>query len=158
MLDPALIALTSAAGTAVASAAGTDAWAGFRTRVARIFGRGHAAPEQAVLERLDQAAADIDGADAEGAELVRAGVVTSWRTRFQDLLEDLDTAERVAVADQLRELVTLAQSGAGGITAGDGEISVGGSVELRADHGSAVAWTMGDVHFGNPSTPGPDNG
>jgi hypothetical protein len=39
------------------------------------------------------------------------------------------------------------------VTAG-GVQAVGGHVTIEADHGSAAAWTMGNVTVGNPPQPG----
>jgi hypothetical protein len=52
LAEEALAALAAAGGTAVVQAAGTDAWAGFRSRVAKWFARGDTEREQIALERL----------------------------------------------------------------------------------------------------------
>jgi hypothetical protein len=111
MLDQALIALASAAGVAVAQAAGTDAWQSFRERVTRVFGRGPApeAAQEAALDRLDRTATELESADPGAAERVRDAAVAAWQTRFQDLMEDLDEDGREQTAAQLRELVALAR-------------------------------------------------
>ena len=56
MLDEALEALAMASGTAVVQAAGTDAWASFRTRIARFLSRGDTQRESSELERLSRTA------------------------------------------------------------------------------------------------------
>ncbi|MFI0981049.1 hypothetical protein ACH4SP_29090 [Streptomyces sp. NPDC021093] len=156
MVDEVLIALASAAGAAVASAAGTDAWSGFRQRVSRIFGRTGTPEARLALERLDRTAAELDRADAQDAERARATAVASWQAHFQHVLEGLSEADRAEVAVQLRELVATVRQPPGGATAGDGGLAVAGSADIRADHGSAAAGVMGDVTLGNP--PGPVQG
>lgn len=158
MLDQALIALASAAGTAVAQAAGTDAWQSFRERVARVFGRGPApdTAQGAALERLDRTAAELESADAGTVERVRHDAAAVWRARFQDLLEDLDESGREQAAVQLHELVALAQQVRGNVSTGDEGIAISGSPHIEAHDHSAAAVKMGDVTIGNPPSPGPD--
>ncbi|MFI0813166.1 hypothetical protein [Streptomyces echinatus] len=158
MVDPALIALASAAGTAVAQAAGTDAWQGFRERVARVFGRGPAptAAQEAALARLDRTAAELESADTGAAEAARTAAETAWRTRFRDLLDELDEDGREQVAAQLRELVALAQQAGGGVSAADDGVAIGGDVHIHARNRGVAAVKMGDVTIGNPPLPGPD--
>ncbi|WP_229821376.1 MULTISPECIES: hypothetical protein [Streptomyces] len=155
MLDQALLALASAAGVAVAQAAGTDAWRGFREQVAGLFGRGPApdAAQAVAVERLDRTAVELERADAREAERVREQVAASWQTRFQDLLEDLDDAGRQQVAVELRDLVALADRASGGVSAGDEGIAIGGDAHIRAENQAAAAVKMGDVIFGNPPPP-----
>ncbi|MFM9449406.1 hypothetical protein [Streptomyces acidiscabies] len=93
MLDEATLALAASVGTAVAQAAGTDAWTTFRERLARALGRGDAEREVAQRERLDRTAEREEGTAA------------AWRTRTEDLLEELPPAERAALEAQLKALV-----------------------------------------------------
>ncbi|MFI9810224.1 hypothetical protein ACIHEJ_39085 [Streptomyces sp. NPDC052301] len=159
MLDQALIALASAAGAAVASAAGTDAWIEIRARVASFFGRGGppGAPQRA-LDRLDRSAGELESARSGEADSVRAGVAASWRARFEDLLEGLDDPDRQDMVERLRELVALAQQAISGVSAEGEGIAFGGRTDIRADNGSVAAVRMGDVSIGNPPPPGPDQG
>jgi hypothetical protein len=158
MLDQALIALASAAGMAVAQAAGTDAWQGFREGVARVFGRGPArgAAREAALARLDRTAAELESADPGAAERAQKAAGAAWRTRFQDLLEELDEDGREQAATQLRELVALAQQARSGVSAAGEGIAIGGDVTIQARSHAAAALRMGDVTIGNPPPPGPD--
>lgn len=95
MLEAALAALAAAGGTAVVEAAGTDAWAGLRARVAQLFGRGDDGRERAELARLDATAAALTGAgpgDGGGAgsgvgQSVRIRQEAFWQARFAALLE-----------------------------------------------------------------------
>ncbi|MFF1871042.1 hypothetical protein [Kitasatospora herbaricolor] len=158
-----MIALATSAGSAVAQAAGTDAWNGFRARVARLFGRGSAeeVPSGVVLERLDRTAAEVTNPEPGRAGEVRDRAAQAWQTRFQDLLEDADGAGRDALAAGLRELVAFARQAGEGVSAADGGIAVGGDLHVEARDSSAAAVRMGDVTIGvpvNPPTPGPAQG
>ncbi|WP_328771812.1 hypothetical protein [Streptomyces sp. NBC_00286] len=155
MLDQTLVALASAAGGAVASAAGTDAWQGLRQRVARIFGRGDGAERRVLLERLDGSVVELERAGPEEREQARVRVVAAWQTRFLDLLEDADDEDRAELVRHLNELVGYGQRPFGGASASDGGLAVEGTVDIRADRGSAAAGVMGDVTIGNPQRPGP---
>ncbi|MFF2809941.1 hypothetical protein ACFVT2_22775 [Streptomyces sp. NPDC058000] len=157
MLDQALAALAAAGGTAVVQAAGTDAWTGLRQALARWFGHGDEQRERAELERLDQAASELEPADATGTERARVRQEAAWQARMEALLENLDATERTRAAEELSAL--LAQHAPhGGASAGDGGQAVAGDVRIQADHGSAAAWTMGNVTLGNPPQPGPHQG
>ncbi|MDT0573428.1 hypothetical protein RM704_39325 [Streptomyces sp. DSM 3412] len=159
MLAEALIVLASAAGAAVAQAAGTDAWVGVRERVARIFGRGDASAAQVALVRLDRTAAALDAAEPEQADQLRARLDASWQARFEDLLESLNEADRVVVAGQLQELVTLRSGAVGGASARDGGLTAGGDVDIRAEGGSVAGGVIhGGIRMENPSQPGPVQG
>ncbi|WP_327064555.1 hypothetical protein [Kitasatospora sp. NBC_01302] len=156
MLAQELAVLAAAGGTAVVQAAGTDVWAGLRQAVARWFGRGDELRERAELERLDQAAGELESAGVAGAERVRIRQEAAWQTRIEAVLESLDGAEQARAAEELRAL--LAQHAPFAVSVGDGGQAVVGDVRIRADHGSAAAWTMGNVTLGNPSQPGPQQG
>lgn len=105
MLPEALAALAAAGGTAVVQAAGKDAWNGFRQQLARWFGRGNAEREHSELQRLDQTAHALDGAEGEEGERIRLQQETTWRTRIESLLENLDASERTEAADALQSLL-----------------------------------------------------
>ncbi|MEU1706050.1 hypothetical protein ABZ478_11665 [Streptomyces sp. NPDC005706] len=111
MLVEGLIAVAAAGGGAIVQAAGTDAWAGIRSGVARILGRGEAGREQTELERLDQTQAELESAgDSAEAERVQTVLATRWQTRLEMLLEQLPEEERQQVAAELQALVQQAQS------------------------------------------------
>ncbi|MFD6491629.1 hypothetical protein [Streptomyces sp. NPDC060188] len=111
MLVEGLIAVAAAGGGAIVQAAGTDAWAGIRSGVARILGRGEVGREQAELERLDQTRAELESAgDGAGAERVQTVLMTRWQTRLEMLLEQLPDEERQQVAVELQALVQQAQA------------------------------------------------
>lgn len=158
MLEESLTALAAACGGAVVQAAGTSLWTGFSNRVARLFGRGDDRTAQAILVRLDRTAAALGQAAADDTERLRTVEESSWRTRFQDLLDDLPEGERDEVAAELRELVDSAGR-QGGVTAGNGGLAVGGNVNNRADNGSVAAGVInGGVSLGTPHQPGPGQG
>ncbi|MER7179828.1 tetratricopeptide repeat protein [Streptomyces hyaluromycini] len=150
MLDQALVALASASGAAVASAAGTDAWQVLRRRVAGIFGRGDGVDEQDLLERLDSSVVELERAGPEEREQARARLVAAWRTRFHDLLEHVADEDRAELVRHLDELVRQGRQLSGGASAGAGGLAVEGTVDIRADRGSAAAGVMGDVTIGDP--------
>ncbi|GGV75661.1 hypothetical protein GCM10010228_39650 [Streptomyces massasporeus] len=110
MLVEGLIAVAAAGGGAIVQAAGTDAWAGIRSGVARILGRGEAGREQAELERLEQTRAELEAAgDGAGSERVQTVLATRWQTRLEMLLEQLPDEERQQVAAELQFLVQQAR-------------------------------------------------
>jgi hypothetical protein len=144
MLAEALTGLAAAGGTAVVQAAGKDAWAGFRSRVAKWFARGDAGREQVALERLDRAAAALEAAGPGEVERVRAGQEASWQTAFEILLEGLDGEEQQRAADELRDLLAgLADGRAAAV--GEDAMAVAGDVNIHAETGGAAAWRMGNV-------------
>ncbi|MFF7250739.1 hypothetical protein ACFZBU_43570 [Embleya sp. NPDC008237] len=147
MLAESLVALASTAGGAVATAAGTELWLGFRERVGRLFGRGDAGETTVVLARLDRSQAEVTAADPAHVEQVRARVGAAWQGRFEDLLENTGEPERTSLAEALRDL--LRETG-GGVRAGDGGVAVGGDLHITADGGSAAAWSMGSVRLNTP--------
>ncbi|MER6251555.1 hypothetical protein ABT224_09295 [Streptomyces sp. NPDC001584] len=133
MLDEAMVALAASAGSGVVQAAGTDAWLALRNRMARLFGRGDRQQENVQLERLDRTAAELTAAGPEGngpegngpegsrnAERARHGA--AWRTRTEDLLEQLEPGERAAAVAELRALLDeaakAARPAAGGYSRG----------------------------------------
>ena len=149
MLSEALTALAAAGGTAVVQAAGTDAWTGFRARVAKWFARGDTGREQVALERLDRTAAALGAAGPGEVERVRARQEASWQTTFELLLEGSDGGEQQRAADELRDL--LADFAGGRAAAvGQGAVAVAGDVDIHAETGGAAAWQMGNVQIGQP--------
>ncbi|MFI7296983.1 hypothetical protein [Streptomyces sp. NPDC050121] len=162
MLSEILVALAASGGTAVVTAAGTDAWIETRTTVARLLGRD-GQREEVVLQRLDQTAADLARAAAgDDAERVlvrmRADQAGSWTTRFRDLLQDLPERERNEAARELESLVEhVRRHGPGsGASAGTGGVAVNGDLHVEATGGSVAAGVMqvqGGVHL-DPPRPG----
>ncbi|MEV7447035.1 hypothetical protein AB0O22_38830 [Streptomyces sp. NPDC091204] len=116
MLDAALVALAESGGSAVVQAAGTDAWNGLRSGVARLLGRGDEGREQAELARLDQTATALLELELEpaAAERVQLRQEASWQARFEALLESVGDEERVRLAEGLRALVAEQPARAGG--------------------------------------------
>ncbi|MFD6291171.1 hypothetical protein [Streptomyces sp. NPDC060205] len=157
MLAETLVALAAAGGTGVVQAAGTDAWPGFRQRVARLLGRGDAGREQAESERLDRTAGALDASADHEAEQTRIRQQAAWQTRFETLLESLDEAGREQVETELQAL--LAEYAPLGVTsAGLGGVAAGGDVNIRADGGIAAGAIHGGAHLGTPCTPDPSQG
>ncbi|MFG3430374.1 hypothetical protein [Streptomyces californicus] len=99
-----MAAAATAGGAAVVQVASTDAWTWFRTRVARLVGRGDAAREGEALDRLDRTAASLLAASEGERDRVREVHARLWQGEFGSLLESLDEADRIRLADALREL------------------------------------------------------
>ncbi|MFI0895667.1 hypothetical protein [Streptomyces sp. NPDC020983] len=157
MLEQALAALAASGGTAVVAAAGTDAWAGLRARLARWFGQGSERRETATLERLDTTAAALQAAPGTEAAAVRAEAGAVWTNRIRDLLEDLDAGERDVAAAELRTLLAELPAPAQ-LSAADGSFVAGRDVTVRAEGPGSVAAGVirGDVHVGVNPPPTPD--
>ncbi|MFI2549152.1 hypothetical protein ACH5AJ_33595 [Streptomyces rochei] len=153
MLSEAMTALAAAGGTAVVQAAGTDAWTEVRQQMARWFSRGNPQRESAELARLDQTAGELEAAQPTEAERARIRQEAVWQGRIEALLESLEDMERARVADELRTLLDQ-QASHRSVSAGQSGLAVGGDLNIRADHGSAAAASMGNVTLGNPSQPG----
>jgi hypothetical protein len=100
MLNETLTALAAAGGTAIVSAASTDLWANFKTRLAALLGRDDAKKVGAVEARLDRARVDLQEATPEDVEAVRTSLSQAFSVRLLDLLE-----EEPEVAADLRALV-----------------------------------------------------
>ena len=158
MLEDALVALATAGGTAVAQTAGTQAWEGFRSRMARLLGRGDGERERAELERLSRTAGELEASHTAEAERVRLRQEAAWQTRLETLLESLSDPERDRVAAEMDTLLRELAAATGAMAIGAGGVAVGGNVEVRADHGSVAALRVGDVTLGNPSPPVPPQG
>ncbi|TWV34715.1 hypothetical protein FRZ03_27955 [Streptomyces misionensis] len=158
MLDQVLTALAASGGTAVVTAAGTDAWTGLRGAVARWFGQGDVQRERAELERLEQTAVVLRDAEPAEADRVRIRQEASWQTRIEAVLESLAADEREHAAEQLRTL--LAQHAPqGGAVTGPGGLAVAGNADIHAENGSIAAGVIhGGARIDNPSMPDPSQG
>ncbi|AXG77890.1 hypothetical protein [Streptomyces paludis] len=162
MLAESMMALAAAGGGAIVQAAGTDAWATVRERIARLVGRGDAERQRAELTRLDQTSADLSAlpgrdpeADAE-AEHRRVRWESVWQTRLELLLEALAQDDRHRAAAELEAVVGLVRSAvpAGRTqTAGAGGLVVGGDLSVEAEGGSVAGGVVrveGGVHLAAP--------
>lgn len=144
MLSEALTAQAMSGGTAVMTETGTEAWEGFRSRVAAWFGRGNAQRDSAELERLERTAADLAAAEGGQLERLRIRQEASWQARFEAFLEDLPDDERERAGEALRELLDE-RAGQSQVSAGDGGMAVGGSVHISAQEGSVAAGVIRGV-------------
>ncbi|MEV2236334.1 hypothetical protein AB0H69_48450 [Streptomyces phaeochromogenes] len=157
MLDQALIALAVSGGTALVSAAGTEAWVGLRQAVARWFSRGDAEREQAELDRLDQTAAFVQVSDAAEVERARTRQEAVWQTRIETLLESLDATEREEAAEGLRSLLAQHAPQPGPV-AGQGGLAAN-RVDIHAQDGAIAGGVIhGGAHIGPPPLPVPPQG
>ncbi|MGW6543375.1 hypothetical protein ACWGBH_11085 [Streptomyces massasporeus] len=126
---------------AVVEAAGSDLWASFRTRCARLIGRGDPEREDEALERLDRTAAVLAAsADEKEWDRQREAQAHAWRGEIASLLESLQ-AER----DEL-------MAGLDALRARDGGEETGGAVSGNTFRGP-VAFQTGahstqDCRFG----------
>ncbi|MEV7525396.1 hypothetical protein [Streptomyces sp. NPDC091371] len=152
MLVEALTAVAAAGGGAVVQAAGTDAWLAVRERAAALLGRGDAARGRAELERLDRTARALEPEAAEDPERERLRQEGEWRTRFEMLLESLDTREQQRTAQELRTLVAYVADAAGDVAVATGKAVAGGGgsavtgVKRTGDDGrSARVMNTGDA-------------
>lgn len=135
------------------------AWAVRKGR--RVAGRADQEVDQALdagMDRLHELVAGKLGGDPSLERLTlegQSGQEPSERTRqrVQLALEDAadddpDFGQTLqAAVDRLEE---LKQQGRAVTATGDGAGAVGGNVSIRADRGSAAAWSMGDVTLGTP--------
>jgi hypothetical protein len=149
MLSDELLALASATGAAVATAAGTDAWEGLRARLGRWFGRGDAGREESLVAELDSSTSELLASDAPTeAELERYRA--AWRDRVVAALVRLDETDREDAARDLRRLI--AQETAPRVRSGD--VNAQRDVQIRAEHGSLASGTInGNVTFSPPPPP-----
>lgn len=105
MLAEVLSAAAAAGGTAVVESAGSDFWAWFKTRGARLIGRGDVERESEALDRLERTAAALAAAsDEEERERVRAAHARLWQGEFASLLEILGQEERERAVAELNAL------------------------------------------------------
>ncbi|MBA2811653.1 hypothetical protein E0500_031090 [Streptomyces sp. KM273126] len=129
---------------AVVQAAGADAWAWFRTRCARLVGRGDPERENEALDRLDRTAAALNGADEHDREGVRDEHARLWQGEFASLLESLQSEEQERFAAQLRALARefgTAGGPVGGVMSGS---TFNGPVNVQTgDHNHQ------EIHFGS---------
>ncbi|MBL3666613.1 hypothetical protein JL475_11535 [Streptomyces sp. M2CJ-2] len=154
MLAEGLVAVAAAGGTAVVQAVGTDLWVAVRGRVARRLGRGSAEREQAVLERLDRTAGELE--QGEAGESQRARLEASWQARFEDFIDELPAEEQSEAAEWLRGITSLGSLAQSGATAGSNGLAVGGELHVNADNGSLAGGVLnidGGVTLGNPHRP-----
>lgn len=94
MSSEAMTALAAAGGTAVVQAAGTDAWTDSASGRQAGSARGNPQREHAELERLDQAASELEAAAAAGpteAQRERIRQEARWQARIEALLESSTT-------------------------------------------------------------------
>jgi hypothetical protein len=113
MLNEALAALATAAGTSLVSAMTTDAWTEVKTRFGKLLGRGDPEQEARQEGRLERSRREVTDAVADQMEQVRVGQAEAWRIRLSDLLEEEPEreAELRAVLDFLAERAPVTASG-----------------------------------------------
>ncbi|MEV4559207.1 tetratricopeptide repeat protein [Kitasatospora sp. NPDC049285] len=140
MLAEALAALAAAGGTAVAQAAGTEAWAAVRERVVRVFSRSGSRDVDAVSAELDRLSAGEDGA---AGRLESAATV--WRSHFEALLRQLDGPDRESAVALLREVIGLSGAATAVTSLGNNSPAFGGHASFSAEPGGLAAATVGSA-------------
>ncbi|MFI8320708.1 hypothetical protein [Streptomyces sp. NPDC085529] len=139
-------------------AAGTDAWTGFRGRLARWLGRGDAERETVELERLDRTAALLASGDDGAVEREQIRAEASWQSRIEALLESLDEEERPIAATELRSILGERNGVGPGVSASAGGVAAQ-HLGNHAEGGSVVANVVqGGIHLGHPGPPDPSRG
>ncbi|MFF4160673.1 hypothetical protein [Streptomyces sp. NPDC001678] len=124
--------------------------------VDRVLDAGMARVHDLVSVRLGedssvrQMAAEIEVGREEPTERTRRRVEMALEEAME---ADEDFADRLSrVVDELERH----RKAVGGAPAGDGFITAGGNVEVRADNSSLIARDIsGTVNLGNPTDPGP---
>jgi hypothetical protein len=91
-------ALAALAANTLVAAAVTDAFEGFRAKLAGVFGRDK--PDQNIQQRLDSTRQRLAAATQNDLQGTRATQARQWETRFADLL-----ADRPAAAAELEALL-----------------------------------------------------
>ncbi|WP_327361961.1 hypothetical protein [Streptomyces sp. NBC_01296] len=105
MLTETLELLAATGGTALVSAAATDAWQTTRSGFTRLLGRGNPQAEQTAAGRLDRLAAQLGrAANPQEQGAVRRALEAEWCGRLKDLLE-----EQPEMAAELGELIARIQ-------------------------------------------------
>lgn len=158
MLEQALSELAAVGGSAVVSAAGTDAWTGLRQALAHWFGRGSPQREEAERERLQQTDAVLRGTDPAEADQARMRLAASWQARIEVALETLEETDLDQAVRELRAV--LHPSGPpDGTSGGAGGLGVAGNVDIHAESGSIAAGVIhGGAQIAHPTVPAPFKG
>ncbi|MFG2945997.1 hypothetical protein [Streptomyces adustus] len=91
-------------------AAGTDAWGGVSSRLARLVARGSTERASVELERLNESARLLAETPESEREQARAVAVASVRDRVTEALEGLSDEERERAADELRAIAEEVQA------------------------------------------------
>jgi hypothetical protein len=138
-------ALAALAGNVLVTAAVTDAWEGFRHKVARLFGRGQ--PDPAIGRRLDETARQLAAADPAGVQSLRETLARQWEVRFTDLLADHPDA-----AGELAGIVSEVQAST---ATAAGHALAARDVEMKADRGGVNIGVMHGDFAQGPIRPDP---
>ncbi|MFI9585106.1 hypothetical protein ACIHCQ_25390 [Streptomyces sp. NPDC052236] len=137
-MDPTLLILAGAGGTALVQAMTTDAWAAVRDSAARLLGRGDAGRESDALVRLDASQEAVAQAAPGTEETVHAAEGARWSARFETVLEE--HPDRAAL---LRALLSLVEE-----TLGERPGRGGHTQHISAARDAYVAGRDQTVQFG----------
>ncbi|MEU3024890.1 hypothetical protein ABZ644_19610 [Nocardiopsis alba] len=155
-----LAAAATAGATALATTIGTSLWKGVRPTLQQWLTRFGERRAQIALKHLDKSHTELSQTTDTPSSKDQEELRSSWRTRFEDFLHELDGTERDQFAQQLLDLAAEinAQSDGDNVSAGDHGITAGGNVTVKAEDGSFAAGTVtGGVNFNSPSRPGQGN-
>ena len=139
------------------------AWAVRKAK--RVGGRLDAEVDTALdagLDQLHTLVADKLGADPALTDLQDEATT---QAQVSDLTRQrVELSVRAAAAKDetfagavttLVEQLQATERSVGAVAAGAGAAAVAGDVNIRAEHGAAAAWQMGDVSFGSGTPPDP---
>ena len=87
MLEEAVEAIVTAAGSAMVGAMATDAWDEAKSLVARLLGRGDSRRVEAMTVQLEEDATLVAKSGNNVIDAVRAELVPVWRRRLADFIE-----------------------------------------------------------------------
>ena len=143
--------LGASAGTALMSAAGTDAWATAKSGVLRVFGRAGQQRERLAEGWLDEVATAIAAAGTGERDLLRRQLLPLWQTRLVDLLAEFPDA-----ADGVRDWLDVVQAQ---LPAGpaaprvQANVAMGGGTVFGVQDGALIVHHHGGA--GSPGVPAP---
>ncbi len=141
-MEPELIAIAAAGGTAMAAAMGTDVWNTAKAGVARLFGRGDPRRVEDAEGRLERSVGEREGLSGTDRDRARTIQEAVWRTRLEDLL-----AERPEDAGELKTLID-------GIRAASAAPSVSARDNVFTDNVFTARRDFNQYIVSNPFVPG----
>ena len=106
-------ALAALAGSALVTAAVTDAWEDVRNKIARLFGRGQL--DQQAERRLDATRELLTPAESAELEQLQVAEAARWESRFADLLANHPDAMS-ELAALVKDLTAALPADSGNVT------------------------------------------
>lgn len=153
MLNGELLSLTSAAATAIVTAAAGDGWEKVKQAFAHLLGRGDPPRAEVAARRLEDTQAELAAVAVPDLENARGRLTAAWQTRLSDLLEEVP---ELAVDLQVLMNQIHDDPPAGPVSANGAGMAAGRDITITASGGGIAAGTIaGDFLAGNPTRPGP---